>query len=167
MKTVPPEQQTAVQGMIGQVRSPAVLIGSATREAQVYFGLSGVTLDPGESVEAPIEQPFPLGGTIAGTFRVTADSVTPATAVVRTTTVYDAAALVRLMRQFVEQQSGTRIPDEELAKLPPFEMGDDARYVFDRAAGRMREVVLNRRFNMGPQGRLDRWDIKLVSPPAR
>jgi hypothetical protein len=167
MQTIPPEQQKGVQGLIAQALSPPALIGSATREAEIYFGLSGVGLSPGEAVETRIEQPSPLGGTLPAMFRVQLESATATSAVVTTTVTYDGAALVKMTRELVEQQSGKPIPAEELAKIPPFQMNDDAKYVFDRQLGLMREVVVNRRFSAGPQARLDRWEIRLVAPPRR
>jgi hypothetical protein len=164
---IPPEQRTAFAGMIAQVLSPATLLASATREAQMYFGLHGVALGVGEAVDTRIEQPNPLGtGTIPTVWRVRLESASAESAVVRTTTTYDAAALKEMTRALAEQ-SGKPIPPAALAQVPPIAMADDGQYLFDRTIGLMREVIVNRRMTAGANRRLDGWEIRLVAGPKR
>ena len=89
------------------------------------------------------------------------ESATVDTASVKTSTIYDAAALVRLT-QSLATQAGKPIPPEELAKLPPMQMADEGAYVFDRKRGLMREVKVNRHVVVGPNRRLDAWEIRLI-----
>jgi hypothetical protein len=150
---------------MSQVLSVDVLMASATRDAATYLGLNGVSLAAGEAAEADLEQPSPLGGgTIAAKFRVRMDSASAERASLSTTTTYDAAALMR-MTAAVTKQAGAPIPPEELAKLPPMTMADEGIYVFDRTVGLMREVKVSRRIAVGPGGRLDAWEIRLISGP--
>lgn len=164
---IPLEQRKPFERMVAQALSPATLIASATREAQIYFGLHGVALGVGETVETKIDQPNPLGtGAIPAMWRVRLDSASAESAVVRTTTTYDSAALEQMTRTLAEQ-SGKPIPPEVLAQVPPIEMADDGRYLFDRTLGLMREVVVNRRMTAGTNRRLDGWEIRLVAGPRR
>ena len=162
---IPLEQRKPFERMVAQALSPATLIASATREAQIYFSLHGVALGVGETVATKIDQPNPLGtGAIPATWRVQLESASAESAVLRTTTTYDSAALKAMTRALAEQ-SGKPIPPE--VQVPPIQMADDARYLFDRAVGLMREVVVNRRMTAGANQRLDGWEIRLVAPPKR
>jgi hypothetical protein len=164
---LPAEQRKTFQNLIGQVLSPAALISSATREAEIYFALNGVSLAPGETAEADLQQPNPLGGgLIPAKFRVVLESATTDSASIKTTTTYDTAALRRMTQSLVEQ-AGKTIPPEELAKIPPMRMSDDAKYVFDRTVGLMRDVMVNRRVSAGTMRRYDGWQIRLLSGPKR
>jgi hypothetical protein len=57
---LPAEQRKAFQNLIGQMLSPAALMSSAIREAEIYFALNGVSLAPGEAAEVDREQPSPV-----------------------------------------------------------------------------------------------------------
>ena len=162
--TMPAAQRPGFLNLIGQIMSVDVLIASATRDAATYLALNGAELSVGEAVELDIEQPSPLGGgPIPAKFRVRMVSATADVASLKTTTTYDAAALVRLTGSLATQ-AGAPIPPEELAKLPPIEMADEGTFVFDRRRGLMREVKMNRRIAVGPNSRLDVWEIRLVTP---
>ena len=164
---IPAEQRKAFQTLIGQVLSPAALISSATREAEIYFGLNGVSLAAGQTVEVDLQQPSPVGGgVIPARLRVTMESATNDSASLKTTTTYDPAALMQ-MTQSLAQQAGKPIPPAELARIPPMQMSDDARYLFDRTVGLMREVTVNRTVYAGNTRRYDGWQIRLVSTPKR
>jgi hypothetical protein len=164
---LPLEQRTTFEKMIAQLLSPALLIASARREPQMYFGLNAVSLAVGEVVDAKIDQPNPIGaGVIPTVFRVTMDSATSDLADLRTTTTYDAAAL-RQMTAAIVAQSGKALSEKDLAELPPIELADDGRYVFDRVSGLMLEVVVNRRVSAGGVRRLDGWVIRLGEAPKR
>jgi hypothetical protein len=91
------------------------------------------------------------------------ESATADVASLKTTTTYDAAALMRLTESLAKR-AGAAIPPEELARLPPMEMADEGTFVFDRKLGLMRAVKVNRRIAVGATRRLDAWDIRLVSP---
>jgi hypothetical protein len=162
---IPDEQRRQFLDFVGQILSVDVLIATATRDAATYFGLNGVSLAAGEVAEVDLEQPSPLGGgSLPAKFRVRMESASADSASLKTTTTYDAAALVRLTASVVKQ-AGSPIPPEELAKLPPMQMADEGTYLFDRKIGLMREVKVNRRIAMGPSGRLDAWEIRLVRGP--
>ena len=164
---LPPEQRTGFEKMVGQLLSPAFLIASATREPQMYFGLNAVSLAVGEAVDVRIDQPNPLGaGVIPTVFRVTMESATSDSAVLRTRTTYDAAALMKMTAAMVAQ-SGTALSQKDLAQMPPMEMADDGQYVFDRVSGLMRGIVVNRRASVGTGRRLDGWVIRLAEAPKR
>ena len=164
---IPAEQRKTFQNLIGQVLSPAALISSATREAEIYFGLNGVSLPAGQSVEVDLQQPSPVGGgVIPARLRVTMESATNDSASLKTTTTYDPAALMQ-MTQSLAQQAGKPIPPAELARIPPMQMSDDAKYLFDRTVGLMREVTVNRTVYAGNTRRYDGWQIQLVSTPKR
>ncbi|HZI51456.1 MAG TPA: hypothetical protein VFE29_06510, partial [Terriglobia bacterium] len=80
---LPANQRKNFQDMMGQLLSPAALISSATEDAQIYWGLYGAALTPGESVAVKIEQPSPMGGSpIPSTFRVRMDSATATSAAI-------------------------------------------------------------------------------------
>ena len=159
---IPEDQRKGFLDLIGQVLSVDVLIASATRDAATYLGLNGASLAVGEAVDVDLEQPSPLGGgPIPAKFRVRMESATVDTASLKTSTTYDAAALVRLT-QSLATQAGKPIPLEELAKLPPIDMADEGTFVFDRTRGLMREVKVNRRVVVGPNRRLDAWEIRLI-----
>jgi hypothetical protein len=166
MAKLPEEQRKTFQSFVSSVLSPATLVATATTEAQTYFSLHGVTIAVGRPVEAPVQTPSPLGAVVAATFRIRAESATDDSAVLTTTTTYDPAALRDLTRSLASQ-AGAPIPAAELDKLPPIEMGDDGKFVFDRSVGLMREVVVNRRVEVGPMRRFDGWEIRLVQPPVR
>lgn len=162
----PPEQRGAMQKMMAQVLSPANLVAMVTRDVQTYFNLNGVSLPVGKSSQLDIEHPSPLGGgVIPAKFVVTMKSATADTAVLGTTTAYDGAALLRMTRALVEQ-GGQKVADAELAKLT-MKMSDDGSFVHDRSVGLMREVIVNRRSEVGKDYRLDRWEIRLVRAPRR
>ena len=164
---LPAEQRQAMIGFASQILSPEVLIASAMREAALYFGLNGVSLAAGEEAETEIEQPSPFGGAaIPATFRVRMDSVTAESASLTTATTYDSGALVRLTASLAEQ-AGKPIPPDQLAKIPPIEMSEEGRYVFDRTVGLMREVIVTRRVGAGNSRRSDGWEIRLVDSPRR
>jgi hypothetical protein len=117
--------------------------------------------------EFGLEQPSPVGsGVIAAKFRVDMESATNDSASLKTTTTYDPAALMR-MTQSLAQQAGKPIPPAELAKIPPMKMSDDAKYLFDRTVGLMREVMVNRHVSTDGMRRYDGWQIRLLSAPKR
>jgi hypothetical protein len=159
---IPEEQRKGFLDLIGQVLSVDVLIASATRDAATYLGLNGAALAVGEAVEVDIEQPSPLGGgPIPAKFRVRMESATADVASLKTTTTYDPAALMRLTRSLAKQ-AGSPIPPEQFINLPPMQMSDEGSFVFDRKRGLMREVKVNRRIVVGPNRRLDAWEIRLI-----
>ena len=165
--SIPEDQRTAMVSFMNQVLSPEVLISSATREAEIYFGLNGVSLASGEVAEIELQQPSPFGGgVIPGIFRVRMESVTTDSASLTTETTYDSTALLRLTESLVKQ-AGKPIPPSELAKVPPIDMNDDGTFVFDRTVGLMREVMMIRRVVAGTNQRLDRWEIRLLDGPKR
>ena len=162
---VPDAQRKQFLDFMGQVLSADVLIASATRDAGTYFGLNGVSMASSEAVEIDIEQPNPLGGAaLPARFSVRMESVTADTASLKTVTTYDGASLVRLT-ETLAKQAGAPIAPEELAKLPPIEMADEGTYLFDRQMGLMREVIVSRRVTVGPNRRLDAWQIRSLSGP--
>lgn len=165
--TVPPEQRQTVLGVVNQVLSPQALIASATREADMYFGLNGVAVTPGEVVQTVIEQPSLIGsGTIPATFTVQMESASAESASLKTTTTYDKDALVR-MTESLARQARVPMPPDALAKIPPLEMSDEGAYLFDRTTGLMREVVVSRRVGAGKSRRVDGWQIRLLDGPQR
>jgi hypothetical protein len=156
--------RTAVEAIVKQALTPATLIASATRDIQLYFGLHGVELAPGEAVEAATEQPSPLGGgTISTTFRVSLDSVNPDAATLSTATTYDEGQLLKRLLQ----QAGTPISEEDLKSMPALDVSDSGHYTFDRSSGLMRDVRVVRIIASGAQTRRDDWRFKLVKPPVR
>jgi hypothetical protein len=163
---VPEDQRKDFRSFISQILSPATLLASVTNDAQTYFGLHGVTIDVGEAVEVNLQQPSPLGGTIAARFRIRAESATKESASFSTTTTYDPATLRELTRALIAK-AGQAIPPQEADKIPAMEMADDGKFVFDRSAGLMREVIVNRRMTMGGMQRLDGWEIRLLKSPTR
>jgi len=163
---LPAEQRKAFEGFIAQVLSPGVLIASATREAEIYFGLNGVALSEKETLEADMQVPSPVGGgVLPATFRVLMESANPESASLKTTTIYDPQAILR-MTHALAQQAGISIPAEELAKTPAMKVDDDGKYFFDRRLGLMREVIVDRRISAGDMRRHDGWEIRLVNGPT-
>ena len=162
---IPEAQRKAFLDFVGQILSVDLLIASATRDAATYFGLNGATLSAGDEVEVDLEQPNPLGGEpIPASLYVRMDSATADSASLKTKTTYDATSLMRLTESLAKR-AGAPIPPEELAKLPAIEMADEGTYIFDRKVGLMREVKVNRRVGVGPNRRLDAWEIRLLSGP--
>jgi hypothetical protein len=94
------------------------------------------------------------------------ESATGDSAVLTTTTTYDADALRRMTVALVEQ-SGKPVPESELASLPVPQMSDDGRFVVDRKLGLPRELVVNRRISGGKVQRLERREIRLLRAPRR
>ena len=159
---LPEDQRKNFLNVIGQILSVDVLIASATRDAATYLGLNGAALAVGEETVLDIDQPSPLGGgRIPAKFRVRMESATADVASLKTTTTYDAAALMRLT-QTLAKQAGSPTPPEQFVNLPPMQMSDEGSFVFDRKRGLMREVKVNRRIAAGTNRRLDAWDIRLV-----
>jgi len=162
---LPAEQRASFQNLISQVLSPAALIASATREVEIYFGLNGTSLAPGQTAETKLQVPSPLGGAeISARFRVQLESVAPDSASFKTTTVYDAAALQRMTETLVRQAGGV-VPPGELAKLPPMQMTDEGEYLFDPVVGLTREVIVNRRMSVANVSRFDGWRIRVLNAP--
>jgi len=160
--SMPEDQRKGFLNMIGQVLSVDVLIASATRDAATYLGLNGASLAVGKEVVLDIDQPSPVGGgPIPAKFRVRMESATADIASLKTTTTYDAAALMRLT-QTLAKQAGSPTPPEQFINLPPMQMADDGSFVFDRKRGLMREVKVNRRIAAGSNRRLDAWEIRLI-----
>ena len=161
---MPADQRKGFLDVIGQVLSVDVLIASATRDAATYLGLNGAALAVGQAVVVDIEQPSPLGGDpLPAKFSVRMESATADVASLKTTTTYDPAALMRLTRSLAKQ-AGSPIPPEQFINLPPMQMSDEGSFVFDRKRGLMREVKVNRRIAVGPNRRLDAWEIRLIDP---
>jgi len=159
---MPADQRKGFLDVIGQVLSVDVLIASATRDAATYLGLNGAALAVGQAVVVDIEQPSPLGGDpLPAKFRVQMESATADVASLKTTTTYDPAALMRLTRSLAKQ-AGSPIPPDQFINLPPMQMSDEGSFVFDRKRGLMREVKVNRRIAVGPNRRLDGWEIRLI-----
>ena len=164
---LPYDQRKKFETMMAQVLSPAALISSATQDAQVYWGLYGAALTPGESVAVDLEQPNPLGGSpIPATFSVRMDAATASTATITTTTTYQKDALLKMTLELA-QRAGAPIRPQDAAKIPPIQMADDGKYEFDRVSGLMKKIAINRRISAGGQERLDGWVIKLVESPKR
>jgi hypothetical protein len=160
---LPADRRQGFQAMISQVLSSSALIASATREITMYFGLNGVSLAAGETVEADMQVPNPLaGGDLPAKFRVTMESLTADSASLKTTTTYDQAAL-RRMTQAIAQQAGAPIRSEDLANLPAMQVSDNGAYSFDRTVGLMREVSVNRRISIANNSRYEGWQIRLLS----
>jgi hypothetical protein len=149
-----------------KILTPKLLLASAVSDAKTYFGLNGVTIKVAETLEVAIEQPSPIGGTLPATFSIKAESATPESAVLATTTTYDDAALRQFTRALAEK-AGKSLPEGELTKLPPMQMHDEGRFVFDRTFGLMREVVVKRRAGAGGIERVDGWDFSLLQAPKR
>ena len=97
---------------------------------------------------------------------MTAASATKTEAVINTTTTYDAAVLMKMTEALLAKAGQSPSP-EDLAKAPPMKMADEARYVFDRKLGLMREARVERRIEAGTVRRFDHWDIRLLKAPKR
>ena len=54
-----------------------------------------------------------------------------------------------------------------VTQLPPLQMRDDAKYLFDRTVGLMREVTMDRLVSVEGVRRYDGWQIRLLSGPKR
>jgi hypothetical protein len=161
---IPEDQRKGFLDLISQVLSVDVLIASATRDAATYLGLNGASLAVGEAVDVDLEQQSPFGGDpLPAKFRVRMESATTDVASLKTTTTYDPAALMRLTRSLAKQ-AGSPIPPEQFINLPPMQISDEGSFVFDRKRGLMREVKVNRRIAVGPNRRLDAWEIRLIDP---
>jgi hypothetical protein len=164
---VPPANRQGLEVMLGQLLSPTLLLGSVVRDAETYFGLSGVELAVGESITADLMQPNPLGGgSLPAKFTVRLDSATADSASLVTTTVYDGSELMRATLQLMEK-AGEPVAPEEIAKFPAMQLADEGQFVFDRSVGLMREVVSIRRVTVAGRSRLDRIEIRLAAPPRR
>jgi hypothetical protein len=164
---LPADQREGFQSFMRQLLSPQALMASATRDANMFFALNGVSLAAGEKVEVDIQQPSPVGaGTIPATFLVEMVSATAAAASLTTTTSYDPAA-VRQMTIALIAQAGVAVPAGELEKMPALQIVDNARYAFDRTLGLMKQIEITRSVTAGPIQRLDTWVLRLVTPPRR
>ena len=167
LENAPAAERDPIEKALRQVLSPAVMVASVTRDAQTYFSLNGVSIAVGEALEAEVQQPNPLGGSpLPATVRISLESATADSCVVTMATTYEPAALVAMTRGFAEQM-GKPLPEQELQKIPTFQLRDDSRFVLDRTVGLMREVTVNRRVIAGSDHRLDRWEMRLVRAPRR
>jgi hypothetical protein len=167
IEKLPADQRASMKRMLAQFLTPAVLVESATREAQTYFSLSGAELAVGDSAVIDLELPSPFGGSaLPAKFHVTMESATGDSAVLTTTTTYAADALRRMTLALFEL-SGKPVPESELASLPALQMSDEGRFVFDRKLGLPRELVVNRRISGGKVQRLERREIRLLRAPRR
>lgn len=164
---LPSNQRKSFQELMGQLVTPAALISSATRDAQIYFGLNGAPLTVGQTMAANLQQPGPMGGSvIPAVFRVRVESATDSAALLATTTTYDKDALLRMTVE-IAQRAGAAVRPEDVAKLPAMQMADDGKYEYDRTLGLMRKVTISRRVAMANQERLDGWTITLMEAPKR
>ena len=150
---------------IREVLTPGFMVALATRNAEIYFGVHGLSLAVGDTLELTVKQATPLGSEVAAVYRARIDSATAETAAITTTTTYDADALLKLTLAFLEK-AGTKAPPEEVAKVR-LDLGDEGTYQFDRRVGLVREMTLSRRQSLAGSHRVDRWTIKLVRPPKR
>jgi hypothetical protein len=150
---------------IREVLTPGFMVALATRNAEIYFGVSGLSLAVGDALEFTVKQPTPIGGVVPAIYRARLDAATAETATISTTTTYDADALLELTLAFLEK-TGTKVPPEAAAKAR-LDLGDDGKYQVDRRLGLVREMTLSRRQSFAGSERLDRWTIKLVTPPRR
>jgi hypothetical protein len=142
-------------------------MSSATRDAQIYFGLNGAALTVGETVAANLQQPGPMGGSaIPAVFRVRMESATDSSAMLTTTTTYDKDALLKMTVE-IAQRAGATVRPEDVAKVPAMQMADDGKYEYDRTLGLMRKVTISRRVATASQERLDGWTITLMESPKR
>jgi hypothetical protein len=165
--TIPEEQRPTFQSMMSSVLSPAMLLASATRDVQMYFGLNGATLEVGEPLEVEMQQPTPLGGEpLPCRLRVTAASATETEAVIVTTTTFDGAVFTKMTEAMLAKAGQSPRP-EDPASLPPMKMTDEATYTFDRKLGLTREARIERRIDAGPARRVDKWNIHLRKAPKR
>lgn len=163
---LPVEQRRNMERLVGQLLSPANLVAMVTRDVQTYFSLNGVSLVVGRPLEIDLEHPSPVGsGVIPAKFVVTMTSATADAAVLTTKTEFDGPALLRMTRALAEQ-GGQKVTDADLAGMT-MKMSDGGNFVHDRTVGLMREVIVNRRNDVGPAYRLDRWEIRLVRAPQR
>ena len=164
---LPASQRKNFQDVMGRVLSPEALISSATQDAQIYWGLYGLSLGAGESIAVKLEQPNPMtGNPIPATFRVNMGPATGNTAILTTTTTYDKDVLLKMTLELA-QRAGASLRPDEVEKMPSMQMADDGKYEFDRDYGLMRKVTINRRITAGPQDRVDGWIITLLEAPKR
>ena len=164
---LPANQRKNFHDLMGQVLSPAALISSATQDVQIYWGLYGIGLAPGEDLAVNVEQPNPMGGSpIPSTFRIRMDSATATSAAITTTTTYEKDALMKMTLEMA-QRAGAPVKPSDAAKLPPMQMEDGGKYEFDRVSGLMRTITINRRISAGNMERVDGWTITLVGSPKR
>lgn len=156
-----------VQNSIRQVLNPQVLLGSVTREAQMYFSLGGVELKQGFSVEAPVQYPNPLGsGVLKAVMRVAVSSFEASEVRARISTRFDAEVL-RDMTLKLLQQAGGNASAAEIAKLPSLQVTDETEGAADPRIGLATQLSVTRATTMGPQlNRLDEWRFRLVDRPV-
>jgi hypothetical protein len=164
LENAPSEGRANIRSVLNQVLSPRTLLMSAMRDPQTYFGLNGAALDVGNEVEIDVQQPNPFGPTpLPATLWVKAESATPDAFVIVTKTTYDRDALTKMTSSLL----GAPPSAAEAAKMPSMDMRDDGRYVFERASGLAREVVVGRVASIGPERRTDRFEIRMVQAPKR
>ena len=73
----------------------------------------------------------------------------------------------KIRRLTATEPTAALIRPDELANLPPTQVSDEGKYLFDRTLGLMREVTVNRRVSVSNASRLDNWQIRLVEGPKR
>lgn len=163
LRAAVPEPERREQ--LREVLTPGFMVALATRDAELYFGVNGLSLAVGDSVNTSVQQPSPWGGTLPATYTVRLGSATPDRVGITTTTTYDPDALLKLTSSLLEK-TGTKIPPGELDRVR-LEMRDDGIYQVDRSLGLVRDMTINRHVSVAGVQRVDRWAIKLVKAPVR
>jgi hypothetical protein len=164
---VPPAEREAFRKFMVQVLTSDTLLSSALRDVTTYFGLNGVALQVGETLESDVEMPSPLGGgALPAHVEIVMHSATPEIATLKITTRFAPSAIGQLV-QGMYQQLGRPAPAQALDAMGAVEFGDEGGYTYERATGLMRAVAVTRTVLVGQLRRVDRLDIRLAAPPPR
>jgi hypothetical protein len=154
-KELPDEaMKQAFAKQVGPILNPAFVIGSATREIQLLFNLSGAELDTGERLVVNLEAPNPLGGDtkLPSVFEVLLEKIAGGEAYVTTVQKHDPGAA----RAMVTALTGKAPPEGE---MPAVELIDTGEFVFDASTKLAKRIHHVRKISVGPQHRTDTIDI--------
>jgi hypothetical protein len=152
----------AEQKKLREFMSPELLLASAEGDAKTYFGMYGVALEVGETVTAPMTQPFPLapGQTVAAQFAVRLAKADDKAALLRSETSYDAASLKTAMNEMLKKAG---VPEAALDKMPTLDLADEGEYEVDRRTGTIARMSTVRRIKAeGIVGRMDRREFRVL-----
>ncbi len=172
-KGAPADQVRRARDVMGQMLTPQNLLNMATRDVQTWVAMHGVELPANRTLDVPVRQANPFGGEpLSATLRLRVASGTATEATLASDTVYDTAELRKATIALIERAAppGKKPTADELSSFR-LELSDEGRYLFDRALGLFREVVVTRRTGSSAgtvkASRTDRYEITLVTPPKR
>ncbi len=158
-----PERRSQAGQVMRKVLTPPALLSAAMKEIDLFFGLSGLDLEKGQSrqIESSLLNPFGGAGSLTGHMQITPVDVDPSTgaATVEFRQEFGPASLAGLTEQ-MSSAAGNASPAP--VAVPAMNLIDTGEYVLDLATGRVRTVRHVRRIQVdGETVRVETTEIGL------